>query len=100
MYISDTIKYIYIVISIKYNNAPFFLFTCIVTLSPVNNRSNKGCICKRRHIKPNDKKRQSVHMAIKKTKVDERERDERNKNQTRQREALKSNEMNVEHLQL
>jgi hypothetical protein len=39
-------------------------------------------------------------MAIKKTKVDERERDERNKNQTRQREALKSNEMNVEHLQL
>jgi hypothetical protein len=39
-------------------------------------------------------------MTIKKTKVDEREREKRNKNQTTETEALKSNEMNVEHLQL
>jgi hypothetical protein len=46
-------------------------------------------------------KRESVHMAIKKKpKVDEKETKEIKTKQKREREALKSNETNVEHLQL
>jgi hypothetical protein len=47
-------------------------------------------------------KRESVHMAIKnkKTKVDEKETKEIKTKQKRERQALKSNETNVEHLKL
>ena len=65
----------YVVISIEHNDGLFFLFTCIATPLPVNNRGGKNCVCVYAKDTSNrTTKRKSVHMAIKKkTKVDERE---------------------------
>ncbi len=74
----------------------------MATPLPVNNRDGRDCVCvcMQKTHQTERQKRESVHMAIKKTKVDEKETKEIKTKQKGERQALKSNETNVEHLQL